>query len=78
MRYDGIGCSGCGLYIDIMAFIEDQEVIKNILKHLDLWNVKAQPPPKADPPPHNIEPHSDYSESQLPPSSDALYGDESR
>ncbi|MCK4784230.1 MAG: hypothetical protein KAV87_10805 [Desulfobacteraceae bacterium] len=41
----------------IIAFIEDPEVIKKILKHLDLWNLKARPPPRADAPPNNIEPH---------------------
>ena len=51
----------------IIAFIEDPEVIKKILKHLDLWNLKARPPPRADAPPNNIEPHLDYSDSQLPP-----------
>ena len=30
----------------------------------------------SDAPPHNIEPHLDYSGSQLPPSYDCLYGDE--
>ena len=51
----------------IIAFIEDPVVIKKILKHLDLWNLKARPPPRADAPPNNIEPHLDYSDSQLPP-----------
>jgi hypothetical protein len=71
----------------IIAFIEDPEVIKKILKHLDLWNLKARPPPRANAPPNNIEPHLDYShrgvgpygpeaDSQLPPSYDYLYGDE--
>jgi hypothetical protein len=31
----------------IVAFIEDEEVIKKILKHLGLWELKAGPPPKA-------------------------------
>ena len=30
----------------IIAFIEDEEVIEKILKHLGLWEAKAQPPPK--------------------------------
>jgi hypothetical protein len=62
----------------IIAFIEDPEVINKILKHLDLWNLKARPPPRANAPPNNIEPHLDYShrgvgpygpevDSQLPP-----------
>jgi predicted DNA-binding protein (UPF0278 family) len=28
----------------IIAFIEDEEVIKKILKHLGLWEAKARPP----------------------------------
>ena len=60
------------------TFIEDPEVIKKILKHLDLWNLKARPPPRADAPPNNIKPHLDYSDSQLPPSYGCLYVDESR
>jgi hypothetical protein len=27
----------------VIAFIEDPDVIKNTLKHLDLWNVKPKP-----------------------------------
>ncbi len=53
--------------VKIISFVEDPEVIKKILKHLDLWNLKARPPPRANAPPNNIEPHLDYSDSQLPP-----------
>jgi len=31
----------------ILAFIEDREVIRAILKHLGLWLVKSRPIPKA-------------------------------
>lgn len=30
----------------IISFIKDEEVIKKILKHLRLWNVKVSPPPE--------------------------------
>ena len=30
----------------VISVIEDAEVIRKILKHLDLWEVKARPPPK--------------------------------
>jgi hypothetical protein len=30
----------------IIVFIEDEELIKKILKHLGLWNLKVRPPPK--------------------------------
>ncbi|MBT8364516.1 MAG: hypothetical protein KJP23_07395, partial [Deltaproteobacteria bacterium] len=33
------------------SFIDDSEVIKKILKHLDLWVVKRKPPPCANDPP---------------------------
>ena len=32
----------------IISFIESPVVIRKILKHLDLWKVKARPPPKAN------------------------------
>lgn len=57
----------------IISFIEDPEIIKKILKHLDLWDLKARPPPKAKTPSPDI--YIDYSDSQLPPSDDYLYGD---
>jgi len=59
----------------IIAFLEKQEVIKKILKHLGLWDIKPRPPPrmpKAQP--LYTEPHIDYSEPQLP-ASDGLYVD---
>jgi hypothetical protein len=42
---------GCRGIIRILAFIEDQGVIKAILKHLGLWLVKSKPAPKAHAPP---------------------------
>ena len=50
-----------------VSFIEDTEIIKKILKNLDLWDLKPSPLPRANAPPDNIEPHLDYSDSQLPP-----------
>ena len=37
----------------ILAFIEDEEVIKKILKHLGLWERKARLPPKISAPQSN-------------------------
>jgi hypothetical protein len=51
----------------ILSFIEDPEIIKKILKHLNLWDLESKPPPRADAPPNNIEPHVDYSDSRLLP-----------
>jgi len=35
----------------IISLIDDSEIIKKILKHLDLWDVKRKPPPRANGPP---------------------------
>jgi hypothetical protein len=35
----------------IISFIDDADIIKKILKHLDLWDVKRKPPPCANGPP---------------------------
>jgi hypothetical protein len=60
----------------VIAVIEDQGVIKKILTHLGLWEVKPRPPP---PIPKawllHTEPYIDYSDSQVPPSDNALYVD---
>ena len=58
----------------IISFIEDEVVIKKILKYLDLWDIKARPPLKrANAPP--VECHIDYSDSQVPPCEDYLFHD---
>jgi hypothetical protein len=36
----------CQGRMKILAFIEDEEVIRKILKHLGLWDRKPRPPPK--------------------------------
>ena len=35
----------------IISFIDDEQLVKKILKHLDLWDVKRKPPPCANGPP---------------------------
>ena len=50
----------------IIAFIEDEEIIKKILKHLGLWEFKPRPPPKATGPAKISEYSIDYSISQFP------------
>jgi len=59
----------------VISFIEDEEVIKKILKHLGLWEVKPRPPPKAIGSQKNHEYSIDYSVSQLPASDKWLYVD---
>ncbi len=43
----------------IFAFIENEEIISKILKHLGLWGLKQRPPPRANAPSPNI--HIDYT-----------------
>ncbi len=66
----------------VISVIEDEDVIKKILKHLGLWDLKARPvcvqrtgrpPPKGTTVSETI---IDYSASQLPLSDDYLYYDE--
>jgi len=57
----------------VISVIEDEAVIKKILKHLGLWEVKARPPPKATG--KTQEYHLDASTSQLPASDKWLYVD---
>ena len=57
----------------IISFIEDEEVIEKILKHLGLWDLKARPPPKAKAPSLTIS--IDDSDSQVPFSTPPFYPD---
>ena len=50
----------------IIRFIENEEVIKKILKHFGLWDVKARPPSRSTAPPKASEYSMDYTDSQLP------------
>ena len=56
----------------IIAFIEDEGVIEKILKHLELWEMKARPPPRAKTPLVTI--YLDDSDSQRS-SPDFFYAD---
>ncbi len=57
----------------ILSVIEDQEVIKTILKHLGLSLVTRKPEPRAKGPPRGFQ--IDYSDAQIPPSAEYLYRD---
>jgi len=48
----------------IIAFIEREDLIKKILKHVGLWEVKSRPPPKIHSPPGL--PAIDYVDIQYP------------
>jgi|GEM_PF-1267106 hypothetical protein len=52
--------------------IEDEEVIEKILKHLELWEMKARPPPRAKTPSVTI--YLDDSDSQIS-SPDSFHAD---
>jgi hypothetical protein len=67
---DPLTCPKCQGQMRIVAFIEDEEVIEKMLKHLGLWEAKARPPPKVKAPSETI--YLDDSESQDLPS-DSFY-----
>jgi hypothetical protein len=67
---DPLSCPKCQGQMRIIAFIEDEEVIQKILRHLGLWDLKARPPPKVKAPSETI--YLDDSESQDLPS-DSFY-----
>ncbi len=72
---DPLCCPRCSGKMKVISVIEDEDVIKKILKHLGLWEVKPRPPPKAIGPPKTVEHHIDYSVSQFPASDKWLYVD---
>ena len=43
-------CTKCSGSMRIISLIDDAEIIKKILKHLGLWDVKRKPPACANPP----------------------------
>ena len=57
-------------FIKIISFIDDAEIIKKILNHLGLWDVKRKPPPRANGPP--TEAIIIYDESSAPSVDDYL------
>ena len=72
---DPLACPKCSGAMKVISIIEDEDVIKKILKHLNLWDVKTRPPPKAIGPPKPLKQTFDYSTSQLPASDKWLYVD---
>ncbi|MDY6853233.1 MAG: hypothetical protein SWO11_00790 [Thermodesulfobacteriota bacterium] len=50
-QVDPLTCSKCWGRMKILSFIEDPEIIKKILKHLDLWDLKSKPLPRDNAPP---------------------------
>jgi len=72
---DPLTCPKCHGPMRVISFIEDQDVIKKILKHLGSWEGKPRPPPKETGAPKPPEYHINYSTSQLPVSDTWLYVD---
>ena len=62
---DPLTCPHCQGTMKIIAFIEQEEIIQKILKHIGLWEVKNRPPPRAHSP--AVEPCADYTDSQITP-----------
>jgi hypothetical protein len=54
----------------IISFIEDDQLVKKILEHLDLWDVKRKPSPRANSP--SAESFIIYDESSSPSADDYL------
>jgi len=44
---DPLICPKCRGHMRILAFIDDEEVIEKILKHLGLWDLKVRPRARA-------------------------------
>ena len=72
---DPLTCPKCSGKMKVISVIEDEKVIKKILKHLGLWEIKARPPPKANSPPMAQEYNIAYTDYQLPVSDNYLYVD---
>jgi len=72
---DPLTCPKCSGKMKVISVIEDEDVIKKILKHLGLWDQKARPPPKATDPPKIQESRLGFSASQIPVSDKRLYVD---
>jgi hypothetical protein len=53
---DPLVCPKCFGAMRIISFIEDPDVMKKILKHLGLWDVKRKPRPVANAPPIDVFP----------------------
>ena len=63
-------CAKCSGSMRIISLIDDAKIIKKILKHLDLWDVKRKPPPCANGPPP--EAFIIYDQSSAPSADDYL------
>ena len=67
---DPLVCPKCFGAMHIIAFIENPDVMKKILKHLGLWDVKRKPRPVANAPPIDVFPA--YDEQPGPSADDYI------
>jgi hypothetical protein len=67
---DPLFCPKCSGSMRIISFIEDEQIIKKILKHLDSWQVRPKPPPRANDPPTKA--FIIYDESSSPSADDYI------
>jgi len=75
---DPLVCPACGGAMRVIAFIEDQDVIRKISTHLGLWKIKPRPKPVAHGPPDvTCQPFSDAPASWAEGyQADPIYPDE--
>jgi hypothetical protein len=69
---DPLICPKCQGKMRVISAIDDRQVIRAILEHLGIWQVRSRPPPKIHDPP-NIEYAS--ADLQIQPHSEIIYGD---
>ena len=67
---DPLLCPKCSSEMRVIAFIEDPDVIKKILNHLGLWDVKRKLRPTANAPP--IDVFTAYDEQPGPSADDYI------
>ena len=72
---DPLTCPKYSGKMKIISVIDDENIIKKILKHLGLWEIKARPPPKSGHVAERTETLIDDLFSQLPASDNYLYVD---
>jgi hypothetical protein len=76
VELDPLTCPKCNGPMRVISFIADPQVIKKVLKHLGLWEVKPRPPPQmVKMQPLFAEPHIDDFDSPVTPSDNGLYVD---
>ncbi len=67
---DPLLCPKCLEFMKVIAFIEEEQLVKKILKHLNLWDVRRKPPARAHGPP--TEAFIIYDESSPPGADDYI------